>query len=143
MRILKLDIAKVTGWAVMDDKTTPKELIAYNFEQFWDREAINEGSKVATMFNFVSDKIKEYNIDEVWIEQLNFFRNAKTTRSLIQQQSGAHLAAIDKGLVSKEISTQSSYRKQAALTQVKYLYPKHNIMQMDICDAIMLGEKKG
>ncbi len=72
MRILKLDIAKITGWAVMDDEISPKALIEYGFKQFWDREAINEGSKVATMFNFVNDIIKDYSIKEVWIEQLNF-----------------------------------------------------------------------
>ncbi len=143
MRILKLDIAKITGWAVMDDEISPKALIEYGFKQFWDREAINEGSKVATMFNFVNDIIKDYSIKEVWIEQLNFFRNAKTTRSIIQQQSGAHMAALNNGIVSIEVPTQSSYRKQAALTQVKKLYPESTILQMDICDAIMIGEKKG
>ncbi len=53
------------------------------------------------------------------------------------------MAALNNGIVSIEVPTQSSYRKQAALTQVKKLYPESTILQMDICDAIMIGEKKG
>ncbi len=142
MIILKLDIAKTTGWAIMDDSTSPKGLIDYGFEQFWDRAAIHESSKVATMFNFVNDIINKYGVEQVWIEQLNYFRNARTTRSIIQQQSGAHLASLQNKLKSTEITTQSSYRKNEALAQVKKLYPEKGILSMDICDAIMLGERK-
>ncbi len=142
MIILKLDIAKTTGWAIMDDTTSPKGLIDYGFEKFWDREAIHESSKVATMFNFVNDIINKYGVEQVWIEQLNYFRNARTTRSIIQQQSGAHLASLQNNLISTEIPTQSSYRKKEALEQVKKLYPERAILSMDICDAIMLGERK-
>ncbi len=139
MILLKLDIAKNTGWALMDDSTSPMTLIDCGKKTFWDRLAIDPGSKVALMFNFVNDMCREYNVEGIWIEQLNNFRNGVTTRSLLQQQSGAHLGAVKNDIRAIEVNTMKSLRKQAAVSKVAKLYSEIIAVDMDICDAIMIG----
>ncbi len=142
MRVLKLDIARQTGWAVMDKINEINDIIFYNTKEFWhQRYVLTPGSKAMSMFNFIKELIKEYKPDEIWMEQLNSMRNAKTVRSLLQQQSGAHMAAEDSGIVIKEIATRSSYRKQEAVRKVEQLFPALQLSSVDEADAIMLNEK--
>ncbi len=139
MRVLKLDVAKKTGWAIVDTDTN--KLIDYGTETFWGRESIDAGSKVGLIFDFICDLLVKYTVKEIWMEQLNSFRNAKTVRSLLQQQSGVHLYGSSNGIIVKEIPTSSSYRKQDAIRMVEMMQGVE-IDDPDICDAIMLNEKR-
>ncbi len=138
MIILKLDIAKNTGWALMDSDTSPMTILNCGKKTFWDRLAIDPASKVALMFNFVNDMCRDNSIDQIWIEQLNNMRNAVTTRSLLQQQSGAHLGALQNNITAVEINTMKSLRKINAVNKVSQVY-NNGITDIDICDAIMIG----
>ncbi len=59
----------------------------------------------------------------------------------MQQQSGVHLYGSSNGIVVKEIPTSSSYRKQDAIRMVQMIQDIE-INDPDICDAIMLNEKR-
>ncbi len=144
--ILKLDIAKQTGWAISTEnwyknyktKEENARVIDYGREEFWNRVPIIAGNKIDLMSQFIIKVCKEHEVDEIWYEELNYFRNIKTARSLLYQHSGAHFAALKLGIPIKAIQTQSSYRKQVAIRMLSLIGIK--VDNTDIADALMLGE---
>ncbi len=141
MYILKLDIAKQTGWAITEETwwNDDGSVVSYGTKGFWDRVPILAGNKVDLMFQFIIELHKKYSFDMIYIEQLNYFRNAKTTRSLLQQQAGAHFAALKLDIPIREVPTLSSYRKAEAVRLLGSRGIK--VDNTDEADALMLGEK--
>ncbi len=139
-KILKLDIAKQTGWAITDELWYKNhgKIHDYGTVEFWKWTPIIPGNKVDLIFQFVINKYKEEPFDEVWYEELNYIRNLKTVKSLVLQQAGVHLAALKLNIPIKGIPTQASFRKGPAerLLQKKLILVKNQ----DESDALMLGE---
>ncbi len=143
MKILKLDIAKQTGWA-LTDKWWLKDkgnIYHYGSTSLWGREAILPGNKVDLTFHFVVKLIEKYKPDEIWFEDLNYFRNKVTARSLLHQQAGMHLAALKMNTPILSVPTKSSFRKMEAAALLERT-ANITVDNFDEGDAIMLGENR-
>ncbi len=169
IKIIKLDMAKLAGYAVLeyhtyvDDKGEVQKgplcyIHDYGEKEFWGREPIDAGSKVGLVYDFVNELIDKHTesnspVDVIWMEQLNYFRNKDTARSILHQQAGAHLAARFNDIDIIEIPTMSSYRKQEAIDRTRVIINNMNEKGGDMfyakqitdnsADAFMLGEKRG
>ncbi len=139
-KILKLDIAKQTGWALTDELWFKNHGKVYDYgtKVFWKQQPIILGNKVDYMFQFVLAMYNNESFDEIWYEELNCVVNLNTVKSLLAQQSGAHLAALKLNIPIKGIKTSASFRKNAAEKVCRDL--GLTIKNQDEGDALMLGE---
>lgn len=144
MRILKLDVGRLLGIAVVDSgwRDDTKKIIFLKEEICW-KKTIPQQAKVNYVYNLIINYIKQFKPDEVWIEQLNHFRNAIAVRSLIGQQSSIHLAAIHCNINSIEINCNLSFRKKRAMEKIESLNLKtEEEITENIADALCIGEGK-
>ncbi len=142
-KILKLDIAKQTGWAITDELWYKNhgKIHDYGSIAFWDRVPIIPGNKIDLIFQFIVNKYKEEAFDEIWYEELNCILNLVTVKSLLHQQAAVHFAGLKLNIPVKGVPTQSSYRKGQA---EKMLQRRMILVQnQDESDALMLGEGRG
>ncbi len=142
-KILKLDIAKKTGWAITDELWFKNhgKIHGSGSKEFWGKVPIIPGNKVDLIFQFVIKLAKDFDIDEIWYEELNYIRNLTTVKSLVSQQSGVHLAALKLNIPIKGIPTQASYRKGVAIRMLQNR--SLLVTDQDEGDALMLGEGRG
>ncbi len=139
-KILKLDIAKQSGWAITDELWYKNhgKIYASGTEIFWKQKPILYGNRVDLMFHFILELSEKYEFDEIWYEELNSVRNLDTVKSLMIQQAGVHLAALKLNIPIKSIKTSESYRKKVAVN--KLLQRTILVQTDDEADALLLGE---